>query len=121
MVTVVNSIVDLQFAKRVYLQGSHYHDKKKRKKGLCEMMNMLTTLSNHFTVGFLRSSVVKQQQNPACQCRRSGFEPWVGKTPWRRAWQPTPVFFPGESPWTEEPVHRIAKSFTLLSDSAQYT
>ena len=22
--------------------------------------------------------------------------------PWRRAWQPTPVFLPGESPWTEE-------------------
>ena len=31
------------------------------------------------------------------QCRRPGFDPWVGKTPWRRAWQPTPVFLPGES------------------------
>ena len=31
-----------------------------------------------------------------------GFEPWVGMIPWRRAWQPTPVFLPGESPWTEE-------------------
>ena len=29
-------------------------------------------------------------------------DPWVGKIPWRRAWQSTPVFFPGESPWTEE-------------------
>ena len=27
---------------------------------------------------------------------------WFGKIPWRRAWQPTPVFLPGESPWTEE-------------------
>ena len=27
----------------------------------------------------------------------------IGKIPWRRAWQPTPVFLPGESPWTEEP------------------
>ena len=27
---------------------------------------------------------------------------WVGKIPWRRAWQHTPVFFPGESPQTEE-------------------
>jgi len=27
----------------------------------------------------------------------------VGNIPWRRAWQPTPVFLPGESPWTEEP------------------
>ena len=33
----------------------------------------------------------------ACQCRRLGFNPWVGKIPWRRAWQPTPVFLPGES------------------------
>ena len=35
-----------------------------------------------------------------CQCRRHkrrGFEPWVGKIPWRRAWQSTPVFLPGES------------------------
>ena len=28
---------------------------------------------------------------------------WVGKISWRRAWQPTPVFLPWESPWTEEP------------------
>ena len=27
----------------------------------------------------------------------------VGKIPWRRAWQSTPVLLPGESPWTEEP------------------
>jgi len=34
------------------------------------------------------------------QCRnhrRCGFDPWAGKIPWRRAWQPTPVFLPGES------------------------
>ena len=36
-------------------------------------------------------------------CGRSGFDPWVGKIPWRRAWQPTSVFLPGEPPWTEEP------------------
>ena len=28
--------------------------------------------------------------------KRLGFDPWVGKIPWRRAWQPTPVFLPGE-------------------------
>ena len=36
----------------------------------------------------------------ACQCRRrkrARFDPWVGKIPWRRAWQTTPVFLPGES------------------------
>ena len=38
----------------------------------------------------------------ACQCRRHGFNPWVGKTPWRRKWQSTPVLLPGKSQ-TEEP------------------
>ena len=33
----------------------------------------------------------------ACQCRRCGFNPWVGKIPWRRKWQCTPVFLPGKS------------------------
>ena len=28
---------------------------------------------------------------------RPGFHPWVRKIPWRREWQPTPVFLPGES------------------------
>ena len=39
-------------------------------------------------------------KEPACQCRRykrHEFDPWVGKSPWRRAWQPTPVFLPRES------------------------
>ena len=35
-------------------------------------------------------------------CRSPGFNPWIGKIPWRRAWQLTPVFLPGESPWTEK-------------------
>ena len=45
-------------------------------------------------------------KEPTCQCRRHkrrGFDLWVKKIPWRRAWQPTPVFLPGESPWTEKP------------------
>ena len=45
-------------------------------------------------------------KEPTCQCKRCKkcrFNPWVGKIPWRRKWQHTPVFFPGESPWTEEP------------------
>ena len=32
----------------------------------------------------------------ACQqrCKRHGFDPWVEKIPWRKKWQPTPVFLP---------------------------
>ena len=36
-------------------------------------------------------------------CNVGDLGPWVGKIPWKRAWQPTPVFLPGESPLTEEP------------------
>ena len=32
-----------------------------------------------------------------CQCRRSQLDPWVGKIPWKRKRQPTPVFLPGKS------------------------
>ena len=34
----------------------------------------------------------------------TGFDSWFGKILWRRRdWLPTPVFLPGESPWTEDP------------------
>ena len=48
--------------------------------------------------GFIRGLSGKQS---ACQCRRCGFSLWVGKSPWRRKWLPTPVLW--EIPWTEEP------------------
>ena len=38
-------------------------------------------------------------EEPACQCRRfkrQRYHPWVRKIPWKRAWQPTPVFLPGK-------------------------
>ena len=45
---------------------------------------------------FLGDSAVKNL--PAEQeTQETGFDPWVGKIPWRRAWQPTPVFLPEES------------------------
>ena len=44
---------------------------------------------------FHGGSVVKNL--PASgRCRRWGFDPWVRKIPWRRKWQPTPVFLPGK-------------------------
>ena len=32
-----------------------------------------------------------------CQCGGRRFDPWVGKIPWRRKWQASPVFLPGKS------------------------
>ena len=68
----------------------------------------------------------------ACQCRRHRFGPWVGKTPWSRKGQPTPVFLPGKSheqrsmvghsPWghkesdTTEP---LSRSLLLRRGSSQ--
>ena len=40
----------------------------------------------------------KVMKESACQCRRSKrhrFDPWLGKIPWSRKWQPT-VFLPGK-------------------------
>ena len=48
------------------------------------------------------------------------FDPWVEETPWRRAWQPTPVFMPGESPWTEEP-GRLQSMESQESDMTEAT
>ena len=39
----------------------------------------------------------------ACNARGPAFDPWVGKIPWRREWQPTPVFLPGEFRGQEGP------------------
>ena len=66
-------------------------------------------------------------QRICLQCRRPGFGPWVGKIPWRRAWQPflpwrMPVFLPGESPRTDAwwaTVHGVTKSRMQLRDWAQ--
>ena len=41
--------------------------------------------------------MVKNLPANAGNVKRHGFDPWVGKIPWRRAWQPTPVVLPGES------------------------
>ena len=45
----------------------------------------------------LRASLVLSGKESACQGKRLRFHPWVGKLPWRRKWQPPPVFLPGES------------------------
>ena len=37
-----------------------------------------------------------QTEKNLLQCRRPGFSPWAGKIPWRKEWQPTPIFLPGE-------------------------
>ena len=50
-------------------------------------------------MGFPGGSVVK---NLPANAEDSDLIPWVRKLPWRRKLQPSPVFLPGDNPWTEE-------------------
>ena len=70
-----------------------------------------------------------------CQCRRRGFDPWVGQTPWRRKWQPSQVFLPrefhrqrsvmGYSPWSckeldmTEHILGLARTKAKIKDNMQ--
>ena len=47
-----------------------------------------------------------------------GFNPWVRKVPWRRTWQPTPAFFPGESHGQRR---LLTKSWTQLKQLSVHT
>ena len=69
---------------------------------LCNFcMSLKVSTISHFVnfikedaiLGFPGGSVVKI----CLKFRRCMFDPWVRKIPWRREWQPTPVFLPGES------------------------
>ena len=49
-------------------------------------------------IGIIGASLVAQVvKNPPANAKDIRSDPWVGKIPWRMAWQPTPVFLPGES------------------------
>ena len=83
-------------------------------KGLTEM---LQNHSIYFCLLFQKRDLFAIYQRPlwgslvaqwlkkksAFQCKRCEFDPWVGKIPWRRKWQPSPVFLPGKIPQKEEP------------------
>ena len=60
---------------------------------MCVYVDTYTHVYTH-TCGLPRCLSGKES---ACQRRRCRFHPWVGKIPWRRKWQPSPVFLPGES------------------------
>ena len=64
-------------------------------------------------------------KEPTCQSKknkRHSFDPWVGKIPWRRKWQPSPVFLPrksygqrslvGYSPWSRKELARTERLST---------
>ena len=61
---------------------------------------MLSACMAHVSQGldlYMELSGWLSGKDPAYQCRRRGFEPWVQKIPWRRKWESTPIFLPGKS------------------------
>jgi len=42
-------------------------------------------------------SLIAWGKESSCSCQRREFDPWIGKIPLGREWQPTPVFLPGKS------------------------
>ena len=79
--------------------------------------------TNYYILGFPGGTSGKE---PACQCRRHrrrGFSPEAGKIPWRRAWQLTPVFLPGEwqtGVW-QATVHKSVNQGTWPKRLSTYT
>ena len=87
------------------------------------MLTSIKTFKNVFACQFmfgpLFSSLMTQMVKNLPKMQETRFDSWVRKIPWRREWQPTPVFLPGEfhgqrslvgfHPW-------VAKSGTQLSD-----
>ena len=54
-------------------------------------------------MGFPGGAVVKNPPASAENAGDVGLIPESGRFPWRKKWQPTPVFLPEKIPWTEEP------------------
>ena len=63
----------------------------RKKKGLQSYWAL-----SFFSLGFSGGSAGKESACQCSRCKRRGFDPWVRKIPWRRKWQPTPVFLPGK-------------------------
>ena len=85
------------------------------------------------SVGFPGGSVGEESSCQHRRCKEHGFNPWVRKIPWRRKWQPTPVFLAGishgqrslagYSPWGHEELDTTELTTNLencWSETIQY-
>ena len=98
---------------------------------ICLPMNdscwCMAEINQHCKATIFQCKKFKKKKESCCQCRRCrrhGFNLWVGKIPWRRKWQPTAVFLPGEShgqsslvgysPWGHKALDKTERSHTYL-------
>ena len=61
-------------------------------------MEVKTILALSFITVYIniKAACEASGKEPTCKCKRCGFNPFSRKIPWRREWQPTPAFLPGE-------------------------
>ena len=85
---------------------------------MMKIYNLYFNLKYIDTSRFPRWHSSKEAAYQSRKWKRHGFDPWIGKIPWKRAWQPTTVFLPGKSlgqgVW-QATVHGLTKSRTQLS------
>ena len=80
----VSSLVNAEKSNAILIPEPHRFSKLKQCKLILEIQRT-------------RASQVASGKESSCQYRRQGFNLGVGKIPWRRKWQPTPVFLSGKS------------------------
>ena len=92
-----------------------------------------TVLLQHLSIFYYYYCLVylpggTSDKESAYQCRQivgAESDPWMGNIPWRRKWQPTPVFLPekfhgqrslaGQSPWGQEELDKTAYTLSTLT------
>ena len=85
-----------EFFSRLYLCStlSYFNELQSLTKPALQFSFFSTELSLGLTLGDFPGG--SDGKSVCLQCGRPGFNPWVGKIPWRRKWQPIPVFLPGK-------------------------
>ena len=88
------------------------------------MSGSLVSVSNLLILGASLVAGSGGKESACLQCRRPRFDPWIGKSPWRKEWLPIPVFLPGEfhgqrilvgySPWDHKQSNTTERQTLLL-------
>ena len=68
-----------------------------------------------------RTTVSPAGSTACLPVQQTGFDPWVGKVPWRRKWHPTPVFLPGKSHGQRSLRSRGGRDLHFLTQSVRET
>ena len=92
-----------------------------------KLQRVFLKIKNSLLYTRIWASQVIVGKESACNAEETGavcLIPGLGRSPWRRTWQPTPVFLPAESHAQRSlvgTVHRVAKSWTQLKWLSMYT